>query len=114
MIHRRPTLGFHGQWAALPWFSGFDEYKASRALAEIRCDPGRIGYAKVDFDRSLKPDGSTLAELRREFGVRYLLVDTARLGGKDCRRRRNSIESVIAPARVLARSGGWRVLEIKG
>jgi hypothetical protein len=114
MLHQRPTLGFHGQWAALPWFSGFDEYKASRALAELRCDPRRIAYANVDFPEVLKPSGLALAELRRDFGVRYLLVDAGRLTGPECRRRRYTIERVIAPARVVARSGGWRVLEIPG
>jgi hypothetical protein len=112
MIHRHPTLGFHGQWAALPWFSGFEEYKASRALAELRCAPQKIGYAKADFPRSLKPDDSALTALRRDFGVRYLLVDVGRLAGNECRRRRYAIEQVIAPARVVVRSGGWRVLEL--
>ena len=39
MLHRLPTLGFHAQWSALPWFSGMGGYRSSSALAALRCTP---------------------------------------------------------------------------
>jgi hypothetical protein len=112
MLHRLPTLGFHAQWSALPWFSDMREYKTSRALAALRCDPHLLWIASLPFPRTLRPAGNELAELQRQFGVRYLFVREERLEDDPCDRRRREIEQVLRSARVRARADGWRILEI--
>jgi hypothetical protein len=112
MTHRRPMLGFHAQWAALPWFSDLSGYKTSAALAAIRCIPGKLQFATTDFPTAPNPSGTELEELRRAFGVRYLLVNESSLDNAVCDARRDAIEEAIAPARELAHGNGWRILEI--
>jgi hypothetical protein len=112
MVHHRPTLGFHGQWAAIPWYSGLKEYKASRALADIRCVPSQLGYATTTFRDSIESRKTVLKSLEEEFGVRYLLVNDTRLAQPECNDRRRRIEGVIATATLVAEADGWRVLEI--
>ena len=112
MLHHLPTLGFHAQWSALPWFSGLDNYKSSPALAAMRCAPDLLWIVSLRFPRALRPAGDELMRLRREFGVRYLFVNEGRLAADACDRRRQDIERVLASARVRARADGWRILEI--
>jgi hypothetical protein len=112
MVHGLPTLGFHAQHSALPWYSDLREYKASSSLAELRCFPPLVGYAPAQYSPGLRPSGHELAELRRQFGVRFLLVNEALLAEPLCDRRRSDIESIVRPARTLAQGGGWRILEL--
>ena len=112
MIHRRPTLGFQAQHSALPWYSDLQRYKTSTALAELRCFPPLVGYAPAPYALDLRPTGRELAELRRDFGVRFLLVNEELLGQPVCDRRRGYIESILGRARTIARDRGWRIMEI--
>jgi hypothetical protein len=113
MVHRRPTLGFHAQHSALPWYSDFDRYKRSAALAEVRCFPPLIGYAPAPYDRELRPTGHELADLRRQFRLRFLLVNDTLLATPLCNDRRKDIEAILRSARLMVRSGGWRVFEVQ-
>jgi hypothetical protein len=111
LLHRRPMVGFYGQYAAIPWFSGIEHLKQSRPLAQLRCEPERLGFARVPFAPGLRPDGDEVESLA-EVGVRYLLVDELRLAAPVCDRRRRSIEAILARATVLARTSDWRVLRL--
>jgi hypothetical protein len=112
MVHRLPELGFHAQHAALPWYSDFKPYKASRALAEVRCYPPLIGYGSAPYPPHLRPRGNELAQLRRTFHVRYIFVNEALLATTPyCDARRAYIKDILSRARVLARAPGWVILE---
>jgi hypothetical protein len=111
MIHHRPTLGFHGQWAALPWFSGFETYKTSEPLAQLRCLPRRLAYATTRFPNTLVPHGDELRRLRQELGVRYLLINDARLALSECTRRK-AIEAILDTGSLVGAGDGWRVVEV--
>jgi hypothetical protein len=113
LIHRRPMLGFHAQHSALPWFSDFTAYKQSSALAEIRCFPPLIGYAPAPYPVDLRPTQDVLGALRREFHVRFLLVNEQLLARSYCDRRRAYIESIISRGRVIARDRDWRIVKIR-
>ena len=111
LVHRRPMVGFHGQYAAIPWFSDIVAYKRSRGLAQLRCEPQRLGFARVPYSRDLRPAGDEMEDVQA-LRVRYLLVDERRLRAPVCDLRRASIESLLAPMHVIGRSRDWRVLEI--
>jgi hypothetical protein len=113
MIHRRPMLGFHAQHSALPWFSDFTAYKRSKALAELRCFPPLIGYAPAPYPAGLRPAAGVLADVRREFHVRFLLVNEQLLAATLCDGRRAYIESIISRGRLIARERDWRIVEIR-
>jgi hypothetical protein len=113
LIHRHPMLGFHAQHAALPWFSDFAAYKRSRALAELRCFPPLIGYAPAPYPTDLRPNPNVLPNVRREFHVRFLLVNEQLLAEPVCHRRRTEIESILSSGRLIARDRSWRVVEIR-
>jgi hypothetical protein len=112
LIHRRPMLGFHAQHAALPWFSDFAEYKRSNALAQVRCFPPLIGYAPAPFPPNLASVSGVLRDLRREFHVRFMLVNEQLLASPICDARRGQIESILAAGRLMERDPGWRVIEV--
>jgi hypothetical protein len=114
MIHRRPMLGFHGQHAALPWFSDFNAYKRSASLAEVRCYPPLIGYAPVPYPPNLAPTRVVLGDLRHEFHVRFVLVNEQLLASPVCNARRRDIESILARGRLIERDPAWRVVKIPG
>lgn len=112
MIHRRPMLGFHAQHAALPWFSDFAAYKRSNPLAEVRCFPPLIGYAPAPYPPNLAPSAGVLRDLRREFHVRFVLVNEQLLATPVCDARRIQIESIMASGRLIERDPLWRVIEV--
>jgi hypothetical protein len=114
MVDRRPMLGFHAQHAALPWFSDFDAYKRSRPLAEVRCYPPLIGYGPAPYPPTLAPNRSVLGDLRREFHVRFVLVNEQLLASPLCNARRHDIESILARGRLIERDPLWRVVRILG
>jgi hypothetical protein len=113
LIHRRPMLGFHAQHSALPWFSDFTAYKRSKALAELRCFPPLIGYAPASYPTDLRPVPGVLADVRRRFHVRFLLVNEQLLARSLCDRRRAYIESIISRGELIARDRDWRIVEVR-
>jgi hypothetical protein len=114
LIHRRPMLGFHAQHSALPWFSDFAAYKRSKALAELRCFPPLIGYAPAPYPPDLAPAAGVLADVRRRFHVRFLLVNEQLLAEPLCAQRRAYIESIVSQGRLIERDPAWRIVEIRG
>jgi hypothetical protein len=111
MIDRLPELGFHAQHASLPWYSDFARYKASKALAELRCFPPLIGYGPAPYPAGLRPTGNEFRELRREFGVRFIFVNEALLAEPMCDARRGYIKSILKQTRTIGTAPGWRILE---
>jgi hypothetical protein len=112
LIHRRPMLGFHAQHSALPWFSDFTAYKHSKALAEVRCFPPLVGYAPAPYPPVLAPVSGVLSDLRRQFHVRFVLVNEQLLAESVCDERRRYIESILAHGRLIERDPAWRVVEV--
>jgi hypothetical protein len=112
LIHRRPMLGFHAQHAALPWFSDFAAYKRSSALAQVRCFPPLIGYAPAPFPPNLAPVSGVLRDLRRDFHVRFVLVNEQLLALPICDARRGQIEAILAGGRLIEGDPAWRVIEL--
>lgn len=65
--HRHPMIGCQTFSAAVPWYSGLDDYKVSRELPAFLCEPSRFGNAtllpaRTDLDpvQMLESLGQTL------------------------------------------------------
>ncbi|MGO9872989.1 MAG: hypothetical protein ACLPVY_04245 [Acidimicrobiia bacterium] len=79
IFHDTPVIGCAGSFAADPW-SKLVPLAGSDALAKLRCD--RTEYGRITTsERPTQPFGSQdLAQLRKEFGVRFVVVDRSMLG----------------------------------
>jgi hypothetical protein len=80
VFHHAPVVGCAGSFAANPW-SKLRAYTGSAELTKLRCDRsayGRITTTGATPSTTFGP-GDVVA-LRREFGVRFVVVDRAKLG----------------------------------
>jgi hypothetical protein len=106
-LHRAPVVGCAGSFAANPWRSEL-AYVRSTAFAKLRCD--RASYGRIATpDRGGEPFAlADVTQLRREFGVRFLVVDRAALGRIDC----GSVAGALSTLSRYRSLGGDRDLEV--
>lgn len=78
MLHRAPVVGCAGSFAANPW-SDLRAYTRSDALRKLQCDRGRYGRIVTRADPLSPFAAADVVELRRRFGVRFLVVDRSLL-----------------------------------
>ena len=80
MFHHTPVVGCAGSFAANPW-SKLRAVADDRAVAKLRCD--RTAYGRLETnDTRADPAPLTTADLdalRRDFGVRFLVIDRSKL-----------------------------------
>jgi hypothetical protein len=76
-----PLAGCGPMFQALPWASEMRSYISSPALRSLRCDPSRVGFF---YKSGTEPVRLDVEELRREFSVRYLVVDRWALAAAGC------------------------------
>ena len=75
LLHEASVVGCANQLAANPWQSKMTAYTSSDALTKLRCDKKRYGRI-VTSPRREEPFGpADVEELRREFGIRFLVID---------------------------------------
>ncbi len=79
VFHHSPVVGCAGSFAANPW-SKLRAYARSDALTKLRCD--RAAYGRLaTSDAPAAPFGtSDVAALRGDLGVRFVVIDHAKLG----------------------------------
>lgn len=84
VFHQTPIVGCAGSFAANPWRSKIVAYSRSDAFAKLRCDRKLYGRLPTTRDPAAPLDAADLRRLRRDYGVRFLLVDRSRLGTEAC------------------------------
>ena len=78
IYHRTPIVGCTAPYLSLPWFSEMDAYFESAGLAGLRCHAERLGwFRQPQFDHGTPLTIASLEELKAQFGVRFVIVDTA-------------------------------------
>jgi hypothetical protein len=83
VFHHTAIVGCAGSFAADPW-SKLVGFATSAPVTKLRCDRARYGRITTK-ERAVSPFGpADVAALRDRFGVRFLVVDRARLGQADC------------------------------
>ena len=80
VLHHAPIVGCAGSFAANPW-SKLRAYADSAALTKLRCDRAAYGRLTTPDPTAPPPFGpDDVAALRREFGVRFVVIDHSKLG----------------------------------
>lgn len=118
-VHRRPYVGCNPPPTATRYFSGIDAWATSSELAALRCDQGHIDRRPVPFDGSARLTAEGVQRLRRDLGVRYLVVDEGLLpeAFAEARRDEPGCTSVRHALGLLSgygqqRDGSWVVIDL--
>jgi hypothetical protein len=104
IVHRAPIVGCTGSFAAARWYTRLAGYVRAPAFNALRCDLTKYGRLTTPGPSNARWDAASVAALRQEFGVRYLVVDRVALLAGNCR----------AVLRVSESFGGYRVLAADG
>jgi hypothetical protein len=109
VFHHSPVVGCAGSFAANPW-SKLRAYARSGALTKLRCD--RAAYGRLTTpDAPAAPFGtSDVAALRGDFGVRFVVIDHAKLGA-GCAGVNASLP-VLREHRSLGRDARFEVIDL--
>jgi hypothetical protein len=83
VFHHAPVVGCAGSFAANPW-SKMRAYTASAAFTKLRCDRTTYGRLTHTEPQTAPFDNADVAALRRDFGVRFLVVDRSKLQQPHC------------------------------
>ena len=111
ILHHAPVVGCTGSFAANPWRSKMTAYTDSGALTKLRCDRSAYGRLPTTGTAALPPlDAFDLARLRRDFGVRYAVVDRG-LAGAFCPGVAQSLP-FLESHRVVSRDDHYEVLDL--
>jgi hypothetical protein len=111
-IHRRPNIGCNPPPTATPWFSGLEAWARSPELAALRCDQGHIDQRPVPFDGSARLGGAVgVGRLRREVGVRYVVIDRASLPPFGCDSVRDAVAE-LERYEVVSDDGAWTIVDL--
>jgi hypothetical protein len=107
ILHHTPVVGCAGSFAANPWKSEL-AYARSDAFTKLRCD--RASYGRIaTTDRGVTPfDRDDVAQLHRQFGVRFLVVDREKLGRVECA----AVSEAFSSFSRFRSLGGDRDLEV--
>jgi hypothetical protein len=78
-FHHAPVVGCAGSFAANPW-SKLRTIADEPAVAKLRCDRTTYGRLESDSTHEGALTSADLEGLRRDLGVRFLIVDRSKLG----------------------------------
>lgn len=109
-LHRRPLMGCDVSDAAIAWYGGLEPWANSAGLAGLRCDPTRLDRRPTEWPASTRLDPERLLELRRDLGVRFVLVDRG-LIGPDCAPVREAL-SLLEQQQVVSDDGNWLLVDL--
>jgi hypothetical protein len=113
VFHHTAVVGCAGSFAANPW-SKLRVFTQSAAFDKLRCDQtayGRITTAPTATSTGLAPfDAADIAALRRDFGVRFVVVDRSKLA-PGCARVVQAL-SVLQAHRALGGDARFQVIDL--
>ena len=109
VFHKVPVVGCAGSFAANPW-SRLRSLTRSAALTKLRCD--RAAYGRLTTpDTSTEPfTAADLAALRTDLGVRFVVIDHAKLGAQ-CAAVEGALP-VLREHRVLGEDARYEVIDL--
>jgi len=109
--HGQPSIGCSTSRAATPFASGLDAWGDSAGLHTLWCDDASVGQV-FPAQPPDALDADSLADLRSELGVRFVLLDRGSSVPASCPWLAESVELLLADAEVLADDGSWVVLDL--
>jgi hypothetical protein len=112
ILHRTPLVGCQASAAAIPWASGLELYHRSSGLAGLRCHPEfLVAGVKSSFMRHYRFRLGDVAELRRDLGVRFFLVDREALSRGCPSRLDPAVRLLVTRFEVLSQTPDWMVID---
>jgi len=109
--HGQPSLGCSTSRAATPFASGLDAWGSSAGLHALWCDDGSVGQVFPDDAPDALADES-LDELRRDLGVRFVLLDRGATVSTSCPWLADGVALLVERGEVLGDDGSWFVLDL--
>jgi hypothetical protein len=109
VFHHSPVVGCAGSFAANPW-SKLRAYARSGALTKLRCDRAAYGRLTTSAAPAAPFGASDVAALRGDFGVRFVVIDHAKLGA-GCAGVNASLP-VLREHRSLGRDARFEVIDL--
>jgi hypothetical protein len=111
VFHETRIVGCAGSFAANPWRAKMTPYGRSVALAKLRCDRSHYGRLRTHVDPHAPFDRADIEQLRREFGVRFVIVDRRKVVDFACPGLREAID-VLDGYRSLGGDGRLTVIDL--
>jgi hypothetical protein len=110
IYHHLPVVGCTGAFAVVPWYSKLGPYISSRGITALRCV--HSAYGRRLTPQSPPPDltDADIAQLRAQFGVRYLIIDKQHLAASACADLRSQFTRITG-LRSLGGDERWQVLD---
>jgi hypothetical protein len=109
--HGLEAVGCQGPYLALPFASRMEDYRSSGDLAALRCSPNILGYVQLPYPPDFRVVSPGLADLRVQFGVRYLVIDQSWVGR--CPGLSELVARLGADHAVLPGDGRWSVIDLE-
>jgi hypothetical protein len=117
MYHKLPFVGCQGYTAQLPVYSGMDAY-LTESMAAVRCMPSVFSRrAGLPFASTLVLLPDDISRLRRDLGVRFVVIDKVALGElPECREGRlnGEVDGLRTWYSVVGESTDILVLDTEG
>ena len=112
LVHGQPSLGCSTSRAATPWSSGLDAWQRSEGLRALWCGEPAVGAVFDDPDDVAPLDPASLADLRAELGVRFVVVEAGGMEAVRCPWLAPGLEVLAGSAEVIGEGGGWVVYDL--
>jgi len=109
VFHKTPVVGCAGSFAANPW-SKERAYPNSVAFTKLLCDGAAYGRLDAPETRTGPFSASDVAALRQEFGVRFVVIDHAKLTAQ-CPAVEGALP-VLREHRVLGHDARYEVIDL--
>jgi hypothetical protein len=111
VFHETRIVGCAGSFAANPWRAKMTPYGRSVALAKLRCDRKHYGRLPTHVDPHTPFDRADVERLRREFGVRFVIIDHSKVVDFACPGLREAI-GVLDGYRSLGGDRRFTVIDL--
>ena len=112
LVHGQPSLGCSTSRAATPWSSGLEAWQRSEGLRALWCGEPAVGAVFDDPDDVAPLDPASLADLRAELGVRFVVVEAGGMEAVRCPWLAPGLEVLAGSAEVIGEGGGWVVYDL--
>ena len=111
--HRHPIIGCQTFSAAMPWYSSLIEYKSNSGLASIQCDSTHFGIVPTKFKETVNPNQQTLAELKKDLYVGYVIVDKSHLCAENKQRSVQIGEALLSYADLIGDDKDFAIYRLR-
>ncbi|HEX5095659.1 MAG TPA: hypothetical protein VFX21_06600 [Acidimicrobiia bacterium] len=113
LLHHTASVGCAGSSAANPWHTKMTAYAASDAFTKLRCDRRTYGRLETTPIATAPFGPDDVDELRAQFGVRFLIVDRARLGADRCPAV-HDLDDVLSRYEILGADDRFAIIDLSG